>query len=213
METRSEKIARERAANRAAMQSAAAQICAALVTETGQNWQVEPQENNNDWYNEDHARLMAGEFVIVLHRYRTGSKSRLSVFGIYPRGPEGEQIIGHTDNEPQITANFDRPAAAIAKDITRRFWPAYQTLHATAKRRAVARAANITTLAHHAADLAHILEGQIYNANGKDRPIVYTANATPGRGKFEVLTPDTVLIDISTDPLTARRIAMILADI
>lgn len=64
-------------------------------------------------------------------------KTKIEISGGWPHGPQGAETPRKYSGEeaPQINVGVGRDAAAIAKDIRRRFLDAYLTLHATCLQR------------------------------------------------------------------------------
>ncbi len=203
-----EKIAQEKARAIAQMRQTAETVAAALTAETGEPWSAEPPTGDN-WHDENYARLNnAAGRSFSLHRDR----QRVSVYGCYPQPPAGGAVISSHDNPPEITFNPERPAQAIARDMARRFLPAFHALWVKAEGRIIEQGRRIVAQEAAAAALAEILATQPYQHGGRGSAVCLSAYG-PNSAKFEVHSADYIHIELRVQDLdTARRIAMILAD-
>jgi hypothetical protein len=190
------------------MKKTAEEIAAQLSQLTAENWQAET-------YEEDYWLSLKGpdNYQIDMRRYREGSQTRYRFSGRYPPHPDGSASSGaHMwDDPPKITTSAERSPLSIAKDIQRRLLPEYKRVYAVVIERHAAWTENQAQINRIAQHLADILSVTVNLQFGPERPRLYTYQG-PGRGKFEILSRELVSIEINTDPLTARRIAMIIAD-
>ena len=77
-----------------------------------------------------HPRLVTTASELGIHFYP--ERGRLHLSGRYPGWGSGWRHYTDTD-EPRITVSADREPEAVAKDIARRFWPAYLAEHELAR--------------------------------------------------------------------------------
>ena len=198
----------EMEANITAMRHLAAQVAAALTLATGEPWSAEPPTGDN-WHDENYARLNnAAGRSFTLHRDR----QRVQVCGRYPSHPTGGSAYSSHDNPPVITIGPTRPAAAIAKDLARRFLPGFHALWEKVEGRIASEDRRIIAREAAAASLQEILGGKPYQHGGRNSDIYLSVPGEHG-GKFQVQAADYIWIELRVRDLdTARRIAMILAD-
>lgn len=103
-------------------------------------------ELGGDWHREDRFRHAAdvvrgdNDGFTLLAQYPNANRGRFEVVGLYPHAVDrnGRTVdVGRIDR-PRIGASMDRDPAALARDIGRRFLPAYEESRAEYVRRLAA---------------------------------------------------------------------------
>ncbi len=89
-----------------------------IADELGYKHSFDPDKSYNVFY----AYLTCEDQKITLINGEYGNKDRIVIRGDYPRPIDGQW---HYGNSPSITVTEDKSAAAIVKDIARRFLPGY----------------------------------------------------------------------------------------
>lgn len=114
----------ERAARAARLVEVAREIAAAW----GSEWTA--REHANDETRRDGGYMLLHHIsdsrVVVLSVRLYEPVAKIDVYGKYVTGPDYLGMAGMKSNQrPSISVSLDRPGAAIAKDIARRFLPDY----------------------------------------------------------------------------------------
>ena len=95
-----------------------------VAAQLGPEWayrvpKVDPGEKRPEWYATIEQPDGAG-----IHFGTARAPGRVTINGTWPRDWRGEVYRPHKDS-PEITVSADRPAADIAREISRRFMPDY----------------------------------------------------------------------------------------
>lgn len=169
---------------------ALAQLASTIAKELPGVWTVKRREYNHavDLCDENDA---GAGFVLI----GTWKKGQLVIHGAYPSNYA-------TRERPEINVSFARPAAAIAKDIARRFLPAYRaalTAERTAKKMWDDHTAEQEA---NAAEVGQLLGPHGRYTKGQDRPTVHVYGGDSLYGCFDGATielksvPRALLLDI-----------------
>ena len=116
--------ATERAARAARLESVAREIAAAW----GNEWTARQRLNGDKEVIPGHMKLshVSDSREVSLRMRLYESPAKIDVSGEYVTGPDYLGLHGHMNNKrPSISVSLDRPGAALAKDIQRRFLPEY----------------------------------------------------------------------------------------
>jgi hypothetical protein len=132
---------------RAAVRERAPQIAAAL----GPDWAVDVTADTPGV----HIAHRDGRRLLFL-RVPYNAPGRLAISGVYP---PVDSVYGRDADPVQITVGVDRPAEAVAREITRRLLPGYEPLLAQAVEQAQQRAAEAAQRDHAVERLCQALPG------------------------------------------------------
>jgi hypothetical protein len=107
---------------------------------------------------------------------------RVRISGSYPESTDGQVFWPHNSDRPRISCAISRGPEAIAKDVARRFIPAY-TKEYEKQLQAVARhERNLETETCIMDTLAALLQTTVYNPSGRDPAISYNGHKITAHG-------------------------------
>lgn len=187
------------------------QIAQLLTTATGQSWAALPPD-----YNESACSLVSGELIIDIRPAR--ELHRLSISGSTPRHLWDAHRNAYHVYAPKITVSDQRPAPAIASEITRRLLPDLRAyiakLYEIQQRMddyAAAKQHAINTILEAINSTPGARRAELAPKYGSEYDRIFTRQSGGPHYTFEVSNCGTIELKTSLDPETAASIARILA--